>query len=128
VRWVGPSAIRPDGTRGATHRHWFRLPRPLDDDPHLHTALLGYATDWTGVSGRPLHLEGDTTCMINLDHSAWFHRPARAGSASVQDSALASSKRRSRRHRASDWEDVGDNVEPSPRPQPADRRPTLCLP
>jgi acyl-CoA thioesterase II len=76
--WLGPSALRSDGTREATHRHWFRLPRPLDDDPHLHAALLGYATDWTGVGGRPLHLDGDTTGMISLDHAAWFHRPARA--------------------------------------------------
>jgi acyl-CoA thioesterase II len=85
VRWVGPSALRPDGTREATHRHWFRLPRPLDDDPHLHTALLGYATDWTGLGGRPLHLDGDTTGMISLDHTAWFHRPARADDWLLQD-------------------------------------------
>jgi acyl-CoA thioesterase-2 len=84
-RWVGPSALRPDGTREATHRHWFRLPRPLDDDPHLHAALLGYATDWTGLGGRPLHLEGDTTGMISLDHTAWFHRPARADEWLLQD-------------------------------------------
>jgi acyl-CoA thioesterase-2 len=78
ARWLGPSPLRPDGTREATHRHWFRLPRPLDDDPHLHAALLGYATDWTGMGGRPHHLEGDVTGMISLDHAAWFHRPARA--------------------------------------------------
>ena len=77
--------LRPDGTREATHRHWFRLPRTLDDDPHLHTALLGYATDWTGIGGRPLHLEGDTTGMISLDHAAWFHRPARADEWLLQD-------------------------------------------
>ena len=85
VRWVGPSHPRADGTRDATHRHWFRLPRVLDDDPHLHTALLGYATDWTGVGGRPLHLDGDTTGMISLDHSAWFHRPARVDDWLFQD-------------------------------------------
>jgi acyl-CoA thioesterase-2 len=84
-RWLGPSPVRPDGTRDATHRHWFRLPRTLDDDPHLHTALLGYATDWTGIGGRPLHLEGDTTGMISLDHAAWFHRPARADEWHLQD-------------------------------------------
>jgi acyl-CoA thioesterase-2 len=83
--WLGPSALRSDGTREATHRHWFRLPRPLDDDPHLHTALLGYATDWTGIGGRPLHLDGDTTGMISLDHAAWFHRPARADDWLLQD-------------------------------------------
>ena len=85
TRWLGPSPLRPDGTREATHRHWFRLPRPLDDDPHLHAALLGYATDWTGIGGRPLHLEGDTTGMISLDHAAWFHRPARADEWLLQD-------------------------------------------
>ena len=85
VRWIGPSAERPDGTREATHRHWFRLPRDLGDDPHLHTALLGYATDWTGIGGRPLHLDGDTTGMISLDHAAWFHRPARVDQWLLQD-------------------------------------------
>jgi len=85
VRWLGPSPLRPDGTREATHRHWFRLPRTLGDDPHLHTALLGYATDWTGIGGRPLHLEGDTEGMISLDHAAWFHRPVRADEWLLQD-------------------------------------------
>jgi acyl-CoA thioesterase-2 len=85
VRRLGPTPPRPDGTREATHRHWFRLPGPLDDDPHLHTALLGYATDWTGVGGRPLHLEGDVTGMISLDHAAWFHRPVRVDSWLLQD-------------------------------------------
>jgi acyl-CoA thioesterase-2 len=85
ARWLGPSPARPDGSREATHRHWFRIPRALDDDPHLHSALLGYATDWTGVGGRPLYLDGDTTGMISLDHAAWFHRPARADDWLLQD-------------------------------------------
>jgi acyl-CoA thioesterase-2 len=85
VRWLGPSALRPDGTREATHRHWFRLPRRLGDDPHLHTALLGFATDWTGVGGRPHQLDGDVTGMISLDHAAWFHRPPRADEWHLQD-------------------------------------------
>jgi acyl-CoA thioesterase-2 len=85
TRWLGPSPLRPDGTREATHRHWFRLPRALDDDPSLHTALLAYATDWTGIGGRPLDLDGDTTGMISLDHAAWFHRPARVDDWLLQD-------------------------------------------
>ena len=84
-RWVGPTDPRPDGTREATHRHWFRIPRDLGGDVHLHAALLGYATDWTGIGGRPLHLDGDTTGMISLDHAAWFHRPARADEWLLQD-------------------------------------------
>ncbi len=75
---VGPTPPAEDGTRESTHRMWFRVPAALPDDEHLHTALLGFATDWTGIGGRPLHLEGDTQGMVSLDHAAWFHRPARA--------------------------------------------------
>jgi acyl-CoA thioesterase-2 len=75
--FLGPTPAAPDGTRESTHRMWFRIPARLPDDPHLHTALLGFATDWTGIGGRPLHLEGDTSGMISLDHAAWFHRPPR---------------------------------------------------
>jgi acyl-CoA thioesterase-2 len=78
ARFVGPTPPATDGTRQSTHRMWFRIPAELPDDAHLHTALLGFATDWTGVGGRPLHLEGDTQGMISLDHAAWFHRPIRA--------------------------------------------------
>ena len=75
---VGPTPPAADGSRESTHRMWFRVPGELPDDEHLHTALLGFATDWTGIGGRPLHLEGDTQGMVSLDHAAWFHRPARA--------------------------------------------------
>jgi acyl-CoA thioesterase II len=75
---VGPTPAADDGTRQSTHRKWFRVPAALPDDEHLHTALLGFATDWTGIGGRPLHLDGDTQGMVSLDHAAWFHRPARA--------------------------------------------------
>ena len=76
--WVGPTPAAADGTRDSTHRIWFRIPRPLPDDVHLHTALLGFASDWTGVGGRPLHLDDDIQGMVSLDHAVWFHRPARA--------------------------------------------------
>ena len=66
--FLGPTPAAADGTRESTHRLWFRVPRQLADDEHLHTALLGFATDWTGIGGRPLHLEGDTTGMVSLDH------------------------------------------------------------
>jgi acyl-CoA thioesterase II len=75
--WIGPTPPDADGTRASTHRIWFTWPEPLPDDPHLHAALLGFATDWTGTGGRPLHLDGDTRGMVSLDHAVWFHRPAR---------------------------------------------------
>jgi acyl-CoA thioesterase-2 len=76
--FVGPTSPAADGTRESTHRMWFRVPVQLPDDESLHCALLGFATDWTGIGGRPLHLEGDTQGMVSLDHAVWFHRPARA--------------------------------------------------
>jgi acyl-CoA thioesterase-2 len=78
--YLGPTPPAADGTRESTHRMWFRVPATLPDDEHLHCALLGFATDWTGIGGRPLHLEGDTQGMVSIDHAAWFHRPARADS------------------------------------------------
>jgi acyl-CoA thioesterase-2 len=54
------------------------MPGTLPDDPHLHAALIAFATDWTGTGGRPLRLDGDITGMVSLDHAVWFHRPARA--------------------------------------------------
>jgi acyl-CoA thioesterase II len=76
--FVGPTPERADGTRESTHRTWFRIPADLPEDEHLHTALLGFASDWTGIGGRPRHLDGDTQGMISLDHAVWFHRAPRA--------------------------------------------------
>jgi acyl-CoA thioesterase-2 len=78
ARFLGPTPVMADGTRRSTHRMWFRIPARLPDDPDLHTALLGFASDWTGTGGRPLRLDGDPTGMVSLDHAIWFHRPARA--------------------------------------------------
>ena len=78
IAGVGPTPPDADGTRKSTHRAWFRIPAPLPDDPHLHAALIAFVTDITGTGGRPLHLEGDITGMISVDHAAWFHRPLRA--------------------------------------------------
>lgn len=78
VAEAGPTAPSPDGTRSSTRRAWFRIPGPLPEDPNLHAALIAFVTDMTGTGGRPLHLEGDVTGMISIDHAAWFHRPLRA--------------------------------------------------
>jgi len=75
---LGPTPPAADGTRRSTHRAWSRIPVSLPDDPHLHAALIAFVTDITGTGGRPLHLEGDVTGMVSIDHAAWFHRPLRA--------------------------------------------------
>lgn len=51
--FLGPTPERSDGTRESTHRIWFRIPARLPDDTSLHAALLGFASDWTGIGGRP---------------------------------------------------------------------------
>ena len=80
AHYLGESERNDDGTYDSTHRMWFRIPADLPDDPHLHAALLAFASDWTGVGGRPLLLDGEIGVegMISLDHALWFHRPARA--------------------------------------------------
>jgi acyl-CoA thioesterase II len=78
VAEVGPTPPGPDGTRKSTRRAWFRIPGSLPEDPSLHEALIAFVSDMTGTGGRPLHLEGDVTGMVSIDHAAWFHRPLRA--------------------------------------------------
>ena len=75
---VGPTPPGPDGTRTSTHRVWLRIAGSLPDDPHLHAALIGFATDITGTGARPLHLDGDIRGIVSIDHAVWFHRPLRA--------------------------------------------------
>jgi acyl-CoA thioesterase-2 len=78
VAEVGPTPPGADGTRASTRRAWFRVGASLPDDANLHAALIAFVTDMTGTGGRPLHLDGDVTGMISIDHAAWFHRPVRA--------------------------------------------------
>jgi acyl-CoA thioesterase-2 len=78
--YVGPTALRDDGTYESTDRKWFRIGAPLPDAPHLHAAMLAFASDWTGMGGRPHRLDDEIGIegMVSLDHALWFHRPARA--------------------------------------------------
>jgi acyl-CoA thioesterase-2 len=55
-----------------------RIAGALPDDPHLHAALVAFATDITGTGGRPLHLDGDIRGIVSIDHAVWFHRVLRA--------------------------------------------------
>ncbi len=64
---------------------WFRTAAPLpsiDSDPAIHRAVIAYASDYTllGTSALPHGLSwarGELT-GASLDHTIWFHRPARA--------------------------------------------------
>lgn len=61
---------------------WFKAAAPLPDDESLHRAVIAYASDFTllGTSALPHGLSwmrGELT-GASLDHTIWFHRPARA--------------------------------------------------
>lgn len=60
---------------------WFRASAPLPDDPSIHEAVLGYASDMT-LLDTSLFAHGravfDPTIQVaSLDHALWFHRPSR---------------------------------------------------
>ena len=63
-------------------RAWFRAPSPLPDDPDLHLQCIAYVSDHgpTRAAREPhAHLDDDSRRQsVSLDHSIWFHRPARA--------------------------------------------------
>ena len=60
---------------------WVRTSSPIDDNPLHHRAVLAYASDY-GLIVTALRPHGrsvrDPAMMVaSLDHSIWFHRPAR---------------------------------------------------
>lgn len=85
VRDLGPTVPEPDGTFRSTRRMWLRVRGPqadgrLPDDPLLHASVLTFLSDMGVVSAvRPpsTPVEWDTVMGASLDHSLWFHRPAR---------------------------------------------------
>jgi acyl-CoA thioesterase-2 len=77
---LGPTEQRADGVYESTDRKWFRWPDPIGDDVHLHTAFMGFVSDWTYIGARPRRLywnDGDEYGIASLDHAVWFHRPPR---------------------------------------------------
>ncbi|MXP13680.1 acyl-CoA thioesterase II [Altererythrobacter confluentis] len=61
---------------------WFRTAAPLPDDANMHRAIIAYASDYTllGTSALPHGLSWMRGELIgaSLDHTIWFHAPARA--------------------------------------------------
>ncbi|ADT98897.1 MULTISPECIES: acyl-CoA thioesterase [Mycolicibacterium] len=61
--------------------HWMRLPRPIADDPALHTAMLAYASDYLlldmALRNHPHRVDYSSIAAVSLDHSLWVHRPVR---------------------------------------------------
>ncbi|GAA4052918.1 acyl-CoA thioesterase [Parerythrobacter jejuensis] len=61
---------------------WFKTVAPLSDDTAMHRAIIAYASDYTllGTSALPHGLSWMRGELVgaSLDHTIWFHRPARA--------------------------------------------------
>lgn len=75
LRWIGPTAPRPDGSYESTRRCWMRTREPLSDDSLDHLAVAAFLSDLTGTSFRPLNLgEWGTHTDASIDHAVWFHR------------------------------------------------------
>ncbi|OBH00184.1 acyl-CoA thioesterase II [Mycobacterium sp. E136] len=61
--------------------HWMRLPRPIGDDPALHSAMLAYASDYLlldmALRNHPHRADYASIAAVSLDHALWLHRPVR---------------------------------------------------
>lgn len=71
----------PPGSDGTPTLHplWFRTRARLPDDPLVHTCVQAFASDFgLAKSARMRYAEPERFTSSSLDHSVWFHRPARA--------------------------------------------------
>ena len=61
---------------------WVRAESTLPDDPQVHQAVLAYASDLTLLAvstvPHPVEFGGPNMQVASINHSMWFHRPARA--------------------------------------------------
>ncbi|HOC12525.1 MAG TPA: acyl-CoA thioesterase II [Propionicimonas sp.] len=61
---------------------WVRAESALPDDPQIHQAVLAYASDLTLLAvstvPHPVEFGGPNMQVASINHSMWFHRPARA--------------------------------------------------
>ena len=73
--------VPPTGAPPHARAAWFRARDPLPDDDGLHLQALAMLTDFgpTRAAREPhAHLSDDAQRQsVSLDHSVWFHRPAR---------------------------------------------------
>lgn len=81
--WFDSRDVPVDDAAFGLHRRlaWFRARQPLPDDPALHQVALAYLSDHgpTRAVRQPHadHPGVEQRMSVSLDHSIWFHRPAR---------------------------------------------------
>jgi acyl-CoA thioesterase-2 len=83
VRFAGDtSPLSSEGRSDAQMTVWVRTESELPDDPEIHQAVLAYASDLTLLAvstvSHPVEFGGPGMQIASIDHSMWFHRPARA--------------------------------------------------
>jgi acyl-CoA thioesterase-2 len=83
VRFAGDtSALSAAGHSDAQMKVWVRTESELPNDPKIHQAVLAYASDLTLLAvstvSHPVEFAGPGMQIASIDHSMWFHRPARA--------------------------------------------------
>lgn len=66
-----------------TQQRWFKTRGVLNDDMKLHACIIAYASDSgfinTAARANGFSYNSDSIGMMtSLDHSVWFHMPARA--------------------------------------------------
>lgn len=78
----GPVYLSHDGERKPHQAVWVRAFDGLSDDPVLHQIAIAYVCDYTilepALRALGLHWSHPGLVTASLDHSMWFHRPARA--------------------------------------------------
>jgi acyl-CoA thioesterase-2 len=100
IRWADPPpGWRPKKGGEPRGMVWMRADGKLPDDPHVHVAVLVYATDFTLTETvmRPhgIHWLDKGVMTASLDHCVWIHREVKADEwwLYVQDSPSAGGAR-----------------------------------
>lgn len=95
IRVVDASRYASRAPQQATQSVWLKADGTLPETPHIHEAILAYASDFTLldtalIAHGKLLFDQDVQ-LASLDHAMWFHRPFRADDwlLYVQDSPSA---------------------------------------
>lgn len=82
IRPINPTNPFAPVPEAPSRAHWMRVPNRLPDDPNLHQAIIAFASDFSlmGTGLMPHGVSFMTTSLqaASIDHSMYFHRPARA--------------------------------------------------
>lgn len=84
-RYIDYRSVDVPGDPDEARSRWVRTVEDLPDDPVLHACAITYLSDSgpVGTAGRAVGGPDETKwrpsmMTASLDHSLWFHRPARA--------------------------------------------------